>query len=429
MKTKRMERRRFIKYAAAGAALAASNKSAVAAQGAPHAQPQPHAESSVASAVDVLVVGGGTAGTIAAIQAARAGAETIIVERGSMLGGNTTKGGVSFPGLFDAWGKQVIAGIGWELVQSCVALDGGKLPDFSKVPRHHWMNQVRVNQFLYALLAEEMCTQAGVAIAYYEFPHGITRTAEGWQVDCAGFGTRRRVLCNQIIDCTGGAEVVGMLGLPRLREAETQPGSILFKLDEANNPGRPNGPGAGLLDSLYVHGADSSNSRTVTEANLKGRSDVLAKVRKEKRRLMHMQPEAAFRESYRIVGETIITHDDYTAGRVFSDALCHAFYPVDLHTRTGVRPKPLARGIVPTIPLSALVPKGSRNIIVAGRCVSSDRLANSGLRVQASCMAMGQAAGAAAALAVEKNKTPFKVSLREIRALLRRHGAIIPTIA
>jgi len=76
--------------------------------------------------------------------------------------------------------------------------------------------------------------------------------------------------------------------------------------------------------------------------------------------------------------------------------------------------------------LSALVPKGSRNIIVAGRCVSSDRLANSGLRVQASCMAMGQAAGAAAALAAQANKTPLDVPLENVRELLRKQGAIIP---
>jgi hypothetical protein len=79
--------------------------------------------------------------------------------------------------------------------------------------------------------------------------------------------------------------------------------------------------------------------------------------------------------------------------------------------------------------LSALVPKGSSNIMVAGRCVSSDRLANSGLRVQASCMAMGQAAGATAALAAQQNTTPLKVALKDIRAMLGKHGAIVPAVS
>jgi hypothetical protein len=141
---------------------------------------------------------------------------------------------------------------------------------------------------------------------------------------------------------------------------------------------------------------------------------------------MHLQPETGFRESYRIEGETMITVNDYTSGRLFDDAISYAFYPVDLHTKTGVRPKPLTPGKVPTIPLRALIPKGSRNIIVAGRCVSSDRLANSGLRVQASCMGMGQAAGVAATLAAKAGTSPLDVPLSEIYAMLRQHGQILP---
>jgi len=425
MKKNAMRRRQLLQYTSATAVVAATGSS-VADGLVPVAQEKNPADNAVVNEVDVLVVGGGTAGTIAAIQAGRAGAKTLLVERGAQLGGMTTTGGVSFPGLFDAWGKQVIAGIGWELVKESVELDEGTLPDFSKVPKKHWMNQVRVNQFIYALLAEEKCADVGVEIAYYEFPQSIRETSAGWEVECVGFGTRRTVKCRQIVDCTGGASVVGMLGLPRLREAETQPGSILFKLKEPNQPGRPNRKGNGLLDAIYIHGADSSNSRTVTAANLKGRRQVLDWVRVKGERLMHLQPEAAFRESYRIEGETLITVEDYTSGRKFDDAICNAFYPVDMHTKTGVKPKPLKPGTVPTIPLSALAPKGGRNILVAGRCVSSDRLANSGLRVQASCMAMGQAAGAAAALAAEKKTTPLQVPLPELHQLLEKHGAIAP---
>lgn len=426
MKRKHINRRKFIQYSAAGVALAASANATMGAEHITMHQVSGNEDLSITTETDVLVVGGGTAGTIAAIQAGRAGAKTLLVERGTQLGGTTTTGGVSFPGIFHAWGKQIISGIGWELVVDTVLLDGGTLPDFSleinNTSVHHWRHQVYVNQFIYALLAEEKCAEAGVEVAYYESPQSITKTKKGWQVDCAGFGTQRRILCKQIIDCTGGAEVVGMLNLPRLREAETQPASILFQLDKANDPGE------GQLNALYVHGAVSSNSRTVTAANLTGRKAVLAKVRKEKKRLMHMQAETAFRESYRIEGETIVTVEDYTSGRVFDDAICYAFYPVDLHTKDGVKPKPLEKDTVPTIPLSALIPKGSNNIMVAGRSVSSDRLANSGLRVQAPCMAMGQVAGAAAALAVSKNTTPLKLPLNAIREMLVKNGAIVPEI-
>ncbi|MBL9160546.1 MAG: FAD-dependent oxidoreductase [Verrucomicrobiales bacterium] len=408
-------RRRFLQgtFLATGAAVASTSET-VAASTATDQEPE------ITDTVDVLVVGGGTAGTVAAIQAGRLGAKTLLIERGSQLGGTMTTGGVAFPGLFDAWGKPIIAGIGWELVKESVEMDEGTFPNFAKVPQRHWHNQVFTNQFLYAILAEEKCAQAGVAIAYYEFPRSVVKVDQGWQVNCVGFGTSRRVLCRQIIDCTGGAEVVGLLGLPRLREDERQPGSFLYMLGEAHEPGR------NQIHRLYVHGADSTNSRTATQANLAGRKSILAKVREEKKRLMHLQPETGFRESYRIEGETIVTVQDYTSGRFFDDAISYAFYPVDLHTREGVKPEPLKPGTLPTIPLRALIPKGSRDLIVAGRCVSSDRLANSGLRVQAPCMGMGQAAGVAAALAAKSGQTPLKVPLGEIHDRLREHGQIVP---
>jgi hypothetical protein len=417
---KNIGRRKFVQVSALGLAASATAK----ADGLVPVEPEKKADVAVENEVDVLVVGGGTAGVVAAIQAGRAGAKTMVVERGTQLGGTMTTGGVAWPGLFDAWGKQIIAGIGWELVKESVELDGGEFPEFSTVPRPHWKNQVPINQYLYAILAEEKCEEAAVEIAYYEFPTDVGKTASGWTVNCAGFGTQRTVECKQIIDCTGGAEVVGLVGGARLREEEIQPGSFLFRIGKAHNPGR------GQCQRLYVHGADSTNSRTVTAANLTGRKAVLERLRETLKKhkgiqLMHLQPETSFRESFRIQGEAFITVDDYTSGKVFDDAVCNAFYPVDLHTKTGLKGKKLKPGVVPTVPLGALVPKGSNNILVAGRCVSSDRLANSGLRVQASCMAMGQAAGAAAALAVQKQTTPGAVPLGELKALLKKHGAIM----
>ncbi|MCC6354512.1 MAG: FAD-dependent oxidoreductase [Verrucomicrobiae bacterium] len=414
-------------------------------------------------AADVLVIGGGTAGTIAAIQSARAGAKTMLVEMVGQLGGTTTVGGVAYPGLFHAWEKQVIAGIGWDLVAKAVALDSGKMPDFSTPPQRHSLHQVSVNGQLYAALAEEACVEAGAAICYYEIPTAVRTRGDGWEVETIGKGVRRTIACRQLIDCTGGADIVGMLGLPRLREAETQPGTLMFSftgydtsklnadeiqeryqhalLDGSLKEGdycHADSPfinflrGGGSI-AQHIFGADSSTSATKTQANIAGRASVLRLLRFIRSlpgcsgaRIGRMQQETAVRETYRIVGEVQITRDDFVSGRVFEDAIGYSFYPIDLHDRSGVKPEPLQRGIVPTIPLRALVPKGSRNLMAAGRSISSDRLANSALRVQASCMAMGQAAGATAALAAAKGLSPLSVPLGEIRSLLKKHGAIVP---
>ena len=414
--------------------------------------------------VDVLVVGGGTAGTIAAIQAGRAGLRTALVESGSQLGGVTTTGGVSFPGLFHAWGKQIVAGIGWELVVKAVALDSGQLPDFSVFsPERHWMHQIRINGPVYAALAEEACTQAGVQLHFYEIPTEILETDRGWKIETVGKNLRRTILTKQLIDCTGGANIVGQIGFPRLREEETQPGTLIFKLggydvdtldedviqrqfiaavkdgrlqhgDVSNPRARFIGYlGKGGENAQHVFGADASTSDRHTKTNIAGRQSLLRILRFvrslpgcENARVLKAQAETAVRETYRIVGEVQITHDDYTSGRHFEDAVSYSFYPIDLHDKDGVKPQPLSEGTVATVPLRALIPKNSHNLLVAGRSVSSDRLANSALRVQASSMAMGQAAGAAAAVSVRLETTPGDVPLSDLHDLLVLHGAVVP---
>lgn len=130
---------------------------------------------------DVVVVGGGTAGTIAALQSARLGAKTLVVERSSQLGGTMTTAGVNFPGLFHINEKQIIAGIGWELVCKAVKENSDSLPEFKKQDRH-WKNQVRVNDYLYVCLAEEELLKANAEILYYSYPEKIEETSNGYRL-------------------------------------------------------------------------------------------------------------------------------------------------------------------------------------------------------------------------------------------------------
>ena len=118
---------------------------------------------------------------------------------------------------------------------------------------------------------------------------------------------------------------------------------------------------------------------------------------------------------------------DYLEGKIFEDSLSYSFYPIDLHREgKSIYQEFLKPSVVASIPLRALIPKQSKNFLVAGRCVSSDRMANSALRVQASCMGMGQAAAVAAVLANSYGTTPAEVPINDIKQLLVKHGAIVP---
>jgi len=410
---------------------------------------------------EVLIIGGGTAGVVAAIQAGRAGCSTVLVESGSQLGGTMSTGGVAFPGLFHAWRKPIIRGIGWEMVLDTVKLGDGKLPDFStQTAERHARHQIRINKYIYALIAEEKCIEAGVKIRYYETPVKVNFNGDNWEVGIVGKGLQTKIICKQLIDCTGNANIISLAGLNLLRDKETQPGTQMFEFGgyDIENLDREmiqkrfteevkkgnmlysdaRGNMAGFLrgngdNAQHVLNADSSTSELHTLTNLNGRASALRILRFlrgmpgcEKTQLLDLQPETSVRETYRIDGEYQVTYQDYVEGRLFDDALAYSFYPIDLHDSKGIIPKPLKEGVIPTIPLRALIPKHSKNLMVAGRCISSDRLANSALRVQASCMAMGQVAGATAALAVKYNTSPLNVSLAPIKELLTNHGAIVP---
>ncbi len=411
---------------------------------------------------DILVVGGGTAGTVAAIQAARAGAKTVLVELGSQLGGTTTTAGVSFPGIFHAWGKQVIGGIGWELVQECVAMNDDQLPDFN-IPhgRNHPKHQVWINGPLYTLLAEDKCLEAGVELRFYETPHRIKFKKDRWIVETVGKGTHTQITCKQLIDCTGNALVTSMAGFDVLREAETQPGTLLFTLEgfdkskldmdhlehlyaEELKKGemvreeflsiRGVLNSTGYTFSGHVFGADSTTSETHTATNISGRRALYRMLRFlrtlpgcEHTRVGKVQSETGVRETYRIDGLHQVTQSEYLNGKVFEDAISYAYYPIDIHNKTGVHKEYLAEDVVATIPLRTLIPRRSKNFLVAGRCLSSDRAANSALRVQAPCMGMGQAAAACAVVASRSGATPAEVPMKDIRNLLKEHGAIIPS--
>ena len=419
---------------------------------------------------DVIVVGGGTAGVVAAVQAGRAGAKTLLVEKTGVLGGTITNGGIAFPGLFYAWGRQVIAGIGWELVTRAVREAGTALPDFANYRRHHAALQVKLNPFIYAALCDEAVTDAGVEILFHAMPADLVSGGDqGWKLTlCTKAGLVDKT-AKVIIDATGDANAVALAGLELNIPAETQPctlschasgydvekldiGAINRALEAEVQAGRMSRTDAGWNadypnvahwlrsggnNASHVHHINARDSLGKTQLELESRKSLLRLYRFLRRQpglenivIDFFSPECGVRETATIRGKNTITAEDYRTGRVWDDSLCYAFYPIDLHKSSGdgLGKESLAEGIVPTVPRGALLPHGSRSMIVAGRCVSSDRLANSGLRVEASCMAMGQATGAMAALSAGRGLDPEELDVSDIHRLLRTHGAIVPDV-
>ena len=408
------------------------------------------------SVYDVVVVGGGPAGIGAALSAAEEGVKVALIERDSRIGGTTVQAEVCDIGLFYAWRRQIIAGPAWEMVVKAVAEAGGSLPDFSKQEPDRWMEScVHVVPEVYARVAEESLREAGVKLFMNREVTTIEKTAAGWKVG----GIEGR----QVVDATGNATVAALAGAERVRVPDElrQPGSFFFTLSskgldfdidkvihnyqEAVACGKllPTDVHVGIIfyiqkgggSGCYIPLADNSTPEAREETNRRGieaRERVLAFIRSQKGledvEIVSSASEVGVRETYRVVGEKTITETDYLQGLVSEDALSWSYWMVDEHSAgsTGARLVFLEPEKVGTVPLGAMLPKGVDHMLVAGRAVSSDHGANSALRVQASCMAMGQAAGMVAALASERHCDPREVPLELIRQHLAAIGHIVP---
>lgn len=412
---------------------------------------------------DVVVVGGGPAGLVAAIQAGRAGGQTLLVEKTGMLGGTTTMAAVTAVSCFNAYRQQVIAGIGWELTCRALTEAGLPIPDFSQNTAKDGRGFAFVNAAIYAAVADDLVLAAGVELLLHTLPATVRTDGPGWTLALAGKEGLREVRTRVLVDCTGDANVVTLAGLPVERSAELQPATLLLRLEgydvatldlpaiqaafdqavaagelQRADAGWQHGNISNLLrwhggNCIHILGVDGRTSAGRTAAEVAGRRVMLRLLRFLRRQpgLAKLQvtwcaPETGIRETVTIRGRHKITGADYESGRVYDDAICYSFYPVDVHTAEGLVFRPLREGVVPTIPFGALLPVEGRNIIVAGRCIAGDKEANSAYRVQSSCMAMGQAAGAAAVLAGQRNMDVADVPLPDLRALLRTHGAIVP---
>jgi len=406
----------------------------------------------------VLVCGGGPGGLAAAVSAARNGADTLLVERYGFLGGMATAGLVNPFMTWFAGGEQIINGIFQEVLDRLAAKGG-----FGG-PRQRWCFDPEV----FKIVADEICLESGVKLLLHSFVSGANvsgSTIESVTLTCKPKG--REVKASIYIDATGDADLAYLAGVPceKGREGDhlSQPMTLNFRMGgvdlervppraditelylKAREQGRVNCPRNDVLcfltnregevhfNTTRIIRADATSASDLTGAEIESRrqaeqiaafmiSDVTGF---ENAYLQLTATQIGVRESRRIVGEYVMTAEDVLEGRKFEDGIARGSYDVDIHDPDGGGTviKRLRPGESYDIPYRCLVPLAIDNLLVAGRPISTTHEAHSSTRIMPIACAVGEAAGAAAALCVRGNTIPRKLDPAALRSTLRARGA------
>ena len=217
------------------------------------------------------------------------------------------------------------------------------------------------------------------------------------------------------------------------------PGDLIFYI------GRP-ARGEVVFNTTHIGHIDGTNAEDLTRAEIEGRRQmmsIVAFVRRyvpgfEEAYLLRSAAHVGVRETRRIIGDYVFSAEDVVRARKFPDSICRLAYPVDVHSGEGEgyikdeerKSNESVSGAPPPgdwyeIPCRCLFPKGIENVLVAGRCVSSTQAGQGAIRIMPACVAMGQAAGTAAALSVQHGVSPRVLSIDALLEALKEQGASI----
>jgi hypothetical protein len=431
---------------------------------------------------DVVVVGGGTAGPVAAIAAARQGASVVLIERFGSLGGNMTLGLNTKPSGALLGGLPLEI---WNLARS----RGGAGQDYMAITKTGGVEIASpCDPEIMKMLLTKLCVDAGVQILFETVacePVMDEQRVTGVIVD-GKFG-RKFVAAKVVIDCSADADVAARAGVPFVMGGEgqaqvTQPVSMYFTMNDVDIlklarwartsddiPARaiPDDD-ADLAFGLWLTGFNKTmaafesetgnrlqrhnitlktasgvmyvNGTRVLGVNVFSPAEFTAAVLEcyrqieavakalidrvpgfEKARIGQVSPILGVRETRHILGEYVITGDDTLQGTSFADSIAADCSALDIHEPKGSDVD--FQGLTPyEIPFRALLPLKIDQLLIAGRCISADHDAHARTRNMPACMATGQAAGIAAALAIKTGIRVRDVPAAEVQAVLRASG-------
>ena len=396
--------------------------------------------------VDVVVVGGGPAGLTAAIASARNGARTTLVERFGYLGGTATAALMAningFRNQVDPDSTQTVRGIAEEIILALKSLDGlGTSP----YPQKPYPTEPGKLEYSYAVDPEKlkyvtlkMCVDAGVDMMFHTyFCDSIIEDNTIRGVIVENKSGRQALIARVVVDASGDADVAARAGAPfwqvKKDEAPRLNDGIMYRIDlPSSRPDKVRGPDFGSSAVLWgprIGPIDGTDADQLSQAEINARLRIFEDLAQKQKdypelatsRIIETPPQVGIRQTRFVEGEYKLTADDALEGRRFPDVVAISSCPI-IHVY-GYRRYLEHQGY--DIPYRCLVPKKIDNLLVAGRPISSEQQPYESHRAMAPVMAIGQAAGAAAALCAKTGSTPRTLDIALLQETLISQNAVL----
>lgn len=428
---------------------------------------------------DVIVVGGGPAGCAAATASARAGAKTLLIESTGILGGMGTSGLVPAWCPFSDKEKIIYKGIAQEVFDACKQGMPHVNPDE--------LDWVSIDSERLKRIYDDLVVNAGAAVLFNTFICGVETKGGNIEAIIAANKSGLSVYGAKVyIDCTGDADLAAFARAEFVKgdekTGETQMAThcfVLTNVDEyafLNGPnvygGSPESPIHKILASgkypqiidthlccnmigprtvgfnaCHILNVDSTQPESVSQALIKGRKianamcEALAEFYPKafaNAFLVETSPVMGIRESRRIIGDYMLCEADYLRKASFKDEICRCSYYIDMHRTANIGDKDAEKKFLEKypqykkgesfgLPYRCLTPKNLKNVLVAGRSISCTRPLQGSTRVMPVCLAMGQAAGTASAMAARSQTIDMHhIDTTALRNQLKKDGAYLP---
>ena len=420
---------------------------------------------------DVVVVGGGPGGFAAAVTAARAGAQVLLVERNGYLGGQLGSG-LPFLAFWDIKGRQVVGGIAQEFVDRLE--QAGASYGHEYCPHHQ--SVTLIHPFYSRILCFEMVKEAGVELLMHcELADVKMKDGKIRSIIVSGKGQHIEITADVFIDGTGDGDLGALSGATTEKGNENnvmQPPTLMFNLGGVNFEEfcdfieqHPEELPYDVLDNI-AQGYNADFFRKTKSFIFLGMHHLLEELRKkgecpvdretvifirqpmpgqvavntihlcdndhsdtylgfENCYLDSINASIGVRESRRIKGIKMLDHHDAVAGKKPEDSIALCGYFIDIHNGAGAGTYRVTIEEPFGIPYGCLVSADIPNLMMAGRDISVDAITFGSTRIMNECMAVGQAAGEAAAMAIASHCEPEKVDVAELRRHLLEQKAIL----